>query len=157
MKIKYKQLFLVFTLSLLIISCSDNVFYTKSYSFDDKTWNQSVKPLFKVTIKDTTKKYNFILTLRTTTDYEFSNCWIYLNSITPSKIKAREPFEIKTTNADGSWIGKKTGTIVEHTLFFKQRKFPQKGIYYFSVEQAVIQKNLNEVLDIGLRIEELEN
>lgn len=156
MRIKLNYLIPITFVLLLFVSCSENAFYTKSYSFENNTWNQKIKPLFKVTIEDTSKVYNFILTLRTTTDYEFSNCWIYLNSTTPNKEKAREPFEIKITNVDGSWIGTKSGTIVENNLFFKQRKFPQKGTYVFAIEQAVIQKELAEVLDIGLRIEEVK-
>lgn len=156
MRIKLKHLVPISFVLLLFVSCTENVFYTKSYSFQNNTWDQKIKPLFKVIIDDTSKVYNFILTLRTTTDYEYSNCWIYLNSTTPNKEKAREPFEIKITNPDGSWIGTKSGTIVENSLFFKQRKFPQKGAYFFAVEQAVIQKELGEILDIGLRIEEVK-
>ncbi len=135
-----------------LLSCSEQSFYEKSYSFKGNTWGQKVKPMFKIEITDTSKYYDFILTLRTTTDYAYSNAWIYMNTLTPNKIKAREPFEIKITNPDGTWIGTKSGTIVENLLYFKRRKFPLKGVYYFQMEQAVVQENLNEVLDIGLRL-----
>lgn len=148
--------FIIVFLVGILYSCSEEVFYEKSYSFPNNVWNLTVKPQFKVEIKDTSKLYDFTITLRNTTDYSFNNCWIYLNSTTPSKIKAREPFEIKITNPDGTWIGNKSGTIVENLLRFNRRKFPEKGIYYFQIEQAVIQENLNEVLDIGLRIEEVK-
>ena len=139
----------------LIVSCTEQAYYNKSFSFSKNNWNEKVKPQFKVEIKDTTKTFNFLLTIRPT-DYEFSNCWIYINSTSPNKSKAREPFEIKIANPDGTWIGKKSGTIVENVLIFKQRKFPMKGTYYFTIEQAVIQENLNEVLDIGLRLDEVK-
>jgi gliding motility-associated lipoprotein GldH len=155
MVIKLKSFRFLFAL-VLLASCSDNEFYTKSYSFKNNEWDMNVKPSFKVEITDTTKVYDFVLTLRTTTDYEFSNCWVYLNSKTPDNKKGREPFEIKITNPDGSWIGTKSGTIVENNLFFKKRKFPVKGVYYFKVEQAVIQEKLDEVLDFTLRIKEAE-
>lgn len=115
-----------------------------------------VKPMFKVNIVDTTKLYDFTITLRTSTDYSFNNCWFYLNTKTPNKIKAREPFEMKITNPDGTWIGQKSGTIVENILQFKRRKFPIKGVYYFQLEQAVIQENLEDVLDVGIRVEEVK-
>lgn len=142
-------------LVLLLSACTDEVFYEKSYSFKNNEWDQRVKPTFKVEIKDTSKLYDFVITFRNTTDYSFSNCWIYLNSITPDKQKAREPFEIKITNPDGTWIGNKSGTIVENMLYFRQRKFPLAGTYFFRLEQGVIQESLEDVLDIGLRIEEV--
>ena len=138
-------------------SCTKDAFFVQSFSFKDNCWEQDVKPSFKVKITDTSKIYNFTLSLRTTTDYEFSNCWLYINSKTPQKQKAREPFEIKITKPDGTWIGKKSGTIVENVLIFKKRKFPKKGDYIFTIEQAVIQEKICEVLDIGLQIEEEVN
>ena len=134
-------------------ACTEQPFYEKSYSFKGNEWDQRVKPRFKVEIKDTSQVYDFLITLRNTTDYAYSNCWIYLNSLTPNKLSAREPFEIRITNPDGTWVGNKSGTIVENLLYFKKRKFPIAGTYYFRLEQGVIQESLDEVLDIGLRIE----
>lgn len=128
--------------------------YEKVYAFENEEWTQKVKPLFKVDITDTTKEYDFILTLRTTTDYQFNNLWIFLNTTTPSGQKAREPFEIKITNPDGSWAGKKTGTVVEIPLYFRRRKMPEKGQYKFLIEQGITESKIDQVLDIGLRVEE---
>lgn len=153
---KGKQVHKVLVVCLLVFlfsGCTEEVFYEKSYSFKDNTWSQHVKPMFKVEIKDTTIAYNFTITLRNTTDYGFSNCWIYLNTKTPNKEKAREPFQIHITNPDGTWVGNKSGTIVENRLDFKSRKFPMPGTYYFQLEQGVVEKELGEVLDVGLRIE----
>jgi hypothetical protein len=77
-----------------------------------------------------------------------------MNTKTPNGEKAREPFEIKITNPDGSWIGKKTGTIVENSLNFKRRKLPLKGKYTFILEQGITDSKINQVLDIGLVVTE---
>lgn len=151
---RMRNWFILLVFAAFFASCTEPVFYEKSYSFPKNTWNLKVKPMFKVEIEDTAKLYDFTITFRTTTDYSFNNCWIYLNTRTPNKIKAREPFEIKITNPDGTWAGKKSGTIVENQLAFKRRKFPLKGVYFFEIEQAVVQENLGEVLDVGIRIEE---
>ena len=143
---------LSFLLLFISLGCSSLPTYEKVYVFDKKQWDQTVKPRFTVDITDTSKRYNFTLTLRTTSDYAYSNLWIYLNTLTPDGQKAREPFEIKTTDANGAWIGKKTGTIVEHSIYFKDRKMPKKGKYVFIVEQGITQNTINEVLDIGLEV-----
>ena len=139
---------------LLLISCGKAPLYEKSYSFQQSTWNQKEKPYFKVHIKDTSKLYNFTLSLRVSTDYEFNNIWFYLNSTTPSGLKGREPFEMKITAPDGTWIGKKTGTIVETQIYFKSRKLPEAGDYIFTLEQGVTQKELKNVLDVVFSIDE---
>jgi gliding motility-associated lipoprotein GldH len=152
---RLKHLFFLAAI-LTFSSCQEQAMYEKVYSFEGSTWTQKVKPSFSVEIKDVDKEYDFILTLRTTTDYDFNNLWIFLNTVTPSGSRAREPFEIKISNPDGSWAGKKTGTIVEFPLNFKRRKMPEKGTYTFILEQGITSSSINEVLDIGLRVEEVK-
>ena len=137
-----------------LISCESAPTFEKSYVFENKEWKQDIKPSFTVDIKDASKDYDFVLTLRTTTEYKYSNLWVYMNTKTPNGEKAREPFELKITNPDGSWIGKKTGTIVENSLNFKRRKLPLKGKYTFILEQGITDSKINQVLDIGLVVTE---
>jgi gliding motility-associated lipoprotein GldH len=140
---------------LLFAGCEEAPTYEKTYAFENHEWQQNVKPSFTVDIKDVEKEYDFILTLRTTTEYKYSNLWIYMNTTTPDGQKAREPFEIKITNPDGSWIGKKTGTVVEHSLYFKRRKMPSVGKYVFVLEQGITNSKIDEMLDIGLMVQEV--
>jgi gliding motility-associated lipoprotein GldH len=111
-----------------------------------------VKPVFKVDIQDTSILYDFVVTIRTTTDYAYNNLWVFLSTKPPHGQEVREPYEIKTTYPDGNWIGKKTGTVVEHELIFKRRKVPFKGLYTFTFEQAITQKTVDEVLDISMEV-----
>ncbi len=153
MKTMRKYLFYCLLIGVLY-SCSEQPFYEKVYSFKNNEWSQRVKPSFTIDIKDINIEYNFAITLRTTTDYKFSNLWIYMNTITPDGTKAREPFQIAVTNPDGSWAGIKTGTIVELPLQFNNRRLPKKGKYTFTLEQGITDSKIDEVLDIGLRVTE---
>ncbi len=103
-------------------------------------------------IQDTSILYDFVVTIRTTTDYAYNNLWVFLNTKPPHGQEVREPYEIKTTFPDGNWIGNKTGTVVEHELIFKRRKVPSKGMYIFTFEQAITQKTVDEVLDISMEV-----
>lgn len=76
-----------------------------------------------------------------------------MNSVTPDGLKVREPFQIPITYPDGSWVGAKTGTIVEHPLHFNKRKLVQPGKYVFSLEQGITESIIDEVLDVGFRVE----
>ncbi len=139
-------------LIFILVSCSETPYYEKVYSFDNNEWKQDQKSVFKVNIDDTTSTYRFVLTLRTTTDYDYSNTWLFWTSETPLKEKVREPFELKIANPDGSWIGKSSGTIVENQLTFAERKITIPGEYIFTIEQAVTEQKLKDVLDIGLSV-----
>lgn len=138
----------------ILFGCSSIPVYEKVYVFENNKWDQSVKPQFNVNIVDTSKLYDFTITLRTTTDYMYSNLWIYLNSKTPDKQQSREPFEIKITDTNGEWIGKKTGSIVEHTIYFTKRKLPIKGKYIFTIEQGITESIIDQVLDVGMVVTE---
>lgn len=138
-------------------SCGKTPFYEKSVSFKNKVWTHSLKPRFKVDIKDINQEYNFTILLRTTTDYKYSNLWVFLKTEAPDGTSAREPFEILLANPDGSWVGNKSGTIVETPLYFNKRKLPLKGSYTFTIEQGITSSEVDEVLDISFIVEEVTN
>jgi gliding motility-associated lipoprotein GldH len=138
-----------------MLGCTGSALYEKTFDFNENRWAQNIKPTFSVDIKDTSKTYNFVITLRTTTEYKFSNLWIFLNTTTPEGQKVREPYEIKITNPDGSWSGKKTGTIVETSIYFRNKKMPLPGKYTFVLEQGITESLIDEVIDIGLFVEQV--
>jgi gliding motility-associated lipoprotein GldH len=161
---------------LLLWSCEQPAFYERSYTFKRNTWEQNVKPRFVVDLKELDKEHVFVLTLRTTTDYKYSNLWVFLNTKNPKGETTREPVEIAVTNPDGSWVGKKTGTIVETEVVFIRSKdgqfevFDRPGLpprmlkcsladagkYTFMVEQGITQTAIDEVLDLTLLVEKLK-
>ena len=160
-------------LLLVLWSCEQPALYERSYTFKNNIWAQNVKPRFVVDIKETGKEHVFVMTLRTTTDYKYSNLWVFLNTKNPKGETTREPVEIAVTNADGSWVGKKTGTIVETEVVFIRSKEGQfevfdrpgnpprmlkcsladAGKYTFTVEQGITQMAIDEVLDLTFLVE----
>lgn len=139
-------------LLVFLCSCGEAPLYTKSYSFKNNSWEQDVKPVFKVTIPDTTSFYSIQITIRTTTDYAYNNLWFFIHSKTPRGQVGREPIEMKIANPDGSWIGETSGTVVENTVYFKHRKFPQKGDYLFTFEQGITEQSAKNVMDISYAV-----
>lgn len=152
-----KLILLLIPFSLLIFSCGKTPLYNTSIQFENNEWKQKTRPTFAVYIPDTVNTYDFTLTIRTTIDYKYNNIWLFLNTKTPSNQEVREPYEIKTTFPNGAWVGKKTGTIVEHQLIFKRRKLPSKGKYTFMIEQGVTQKVLGDILDINFNVTTAED
>lgn len=153
MKGRIQPIWILLILSALLGACGKAPHYEKVVSFDNNEWNQKQKPQFEVEIDDTTAVYAFVLTVRTTTEYGFNNLWIFWNTKTPSGEKVREPFELKITNPDGTWVGKNSGTVVENQLHFRNRKIAEKGTYTFTLEQGITEPVIGDVLDVGLSVE----
>ncbi|MFY7991610.1 MAG: gliding motility lipoprotein GldH [Fluviicola sp.] len=139
-------------LALALGACSEQPVYTKSYTFNNNEWPQQVKPVFDVEIPDTTNFYTITIMLRTTTDYGYNNLWFFLHSKTPKGQIGKEPIEIKIAHPDGSWIGEKSGTVVETKVQFAHRKFPQAGKYRFMFEQGITETVIKEVMDISYTV-----
>jgi len=142
----------ILVLLVFLGSCGDAPLYNKSYSFTNNSWDQDVKPVFKVNISDTTASYTAQITIRTTTDYGYNNLWFFIHSKTPGGEVDRIPVEVKIANPDGSWIGETSGTIVENTVYFRDLKFPQKGNYIFTFEQGITEQSAKNVMDISYAV-----
>lgn len=134
--------------------CGESPLYTDTVAFPNNTWTMENKPKFMVTIPDTAKFYSVDVTVRTTTDYPYNNMWFFLHAKTPNGETGREPVEVKIGNPDGSWVGEKSGTIVTTSVHFNHRKFPQKGVYYFTLEQGITEKAIPEVVDITYTVKQ---
>jgi gliding motility-associated lipoprotein GldH len=150
---KARNNFFFLFVAITLLSCSEAPFYEKAYSFDNKEWKQDHRLKFEVDIMDLDKEYDFILSFRTTTDYNYNNLWFFMKTEAPDGSNSREPFEVKVSNPDGSWIGTKTGSIVETPLVFSRRKLPLKGKYKFVIEQGITESKVDEILDVVFTVD----
>jgi len=147
------KILLSLSLIFVLFSCSEAPLYEKAYSFKNQEWKQNEKMKFVVEIKDTSKFYDLTLSVRTTTDFPYSNLWMFMKSTAPNGAVGREPIRMDITNPDGSWIGTKSGSTIETPLYFKRRKFPLKGKYTFVLEQGITDSKVTEILDLILRLD----
>lgn len=152
MKRKTIKYVLFWLLPLSFMSCGEQAYFDSAYSFDDKTWYESDTAVFQVDVMDTLQEYDFVLTLRNTTDYKYSNIWVNIATTAPDQTTSVIAQRINLAAADGSWLGRVSGTVVENRLHYRTNSFPLKGLYEFKINQAVQQDVINEVLDISLRI-----
>ena len=58
---------------------------------------------------------------------------------------------------DGKWLGDNTGKLVEFKgLIASGGRFSTAGKYKFEIQHAMREEELSEVVDIGVRIETIE-
>lgn len=144
---------------LILCSCGEQPFFMESFSFENQTWTEGANPTFKADFNGDTSSYDVVFTLRTTTNYEYNNLWLYLKTQGPecealgkkAAFMGRKPKELKIAKANGEWLGKKSGTFLENKLYYIRSKFC-KGTYTFTLEQGVTMEQLNDVHDVTIEI-----
>lgn len=149
---KSRLLFLMVTTLCLLFACSSDAVFNKTIVFANHTWTQKQFPSFKINIQDTSKTYDFVLNIRTTTDFAYSNLWMFFTIEGPLGKSKKFPFEIITAKPSGEWTGEKSGSMVSFSKLLMHDDFPKIGTYTFRFEQATTQKKLNEVVDLTLDV-----
>ena len=144
--------------TILLGSCSSNTVYNETVDISPEGWYKDEAAAFAVTIEDTVKNYNFYLTVRNTTDYRYSNLFIFLNTILPNNNKTRDTIELVLADYTGKWLGNGWGSVKENNLLLKKNlRFPLKGEYRFFIQQAMRTDTLKGIRSVGLRLETTED
>lgn len=139
---------------LLLQSCQTANLYEKVVAIPKLQWKSDFKPEFTFQIKDTQARYNIYVVLRHNEKYEFNNIWISLTYQQKGQTPVSEQYELPLANNDG-WMGAAMDDLYEHRI----RITPPAGIlfkageYHFIIGQIMREDPLENVLNIGLRIE----
>ena len=156
-----KQLFLLLVpCALILVSCTTIDLYEKSVAIPGHSWKNSYKPSFTFTIKDTSSAYELFLILRHNDKYNYNNIWVAITVQSPGtdSVKTFRADEELATNEKG-WLGSGMDDIYEHRikllkdLVDNEVSIRKPGDYTFTIEQIMRENPLENVLNVGLRIE----
>lgn len=161
MLLKIKKINFYFSLFLFLVSCALYLnscqtidLYEKVVGLPDQEWKSSFKPQFNFIIKDTQSRYDVYVLLRHNEKYEFNNIWISLTYQLKGQPAVTGQYELPLANNDG-WMGTAMDDLYEHRI----RITPPEGIalkageYIFTIGQIMRNDPLENVLNVGLRIE----
>jgi len=141
-------------LVLLLMACDKNKVFEKNTTIYNAKWHALEIIPFDVTITDTITPHNFYINIRNNTDYGFSNLYLFMTTIYPNKEVSKDTIECVIADKNGKWFGKGYGKYRFLRLQLgKNITFPQKGMYTFQLEQAMRTDTLENISDIGIRIE----
>jgi len=150
---KLKSFFKI-TIFGLLISCSDeNIIFNEYVDIENTQLSFKDTIIFQTSILDTINLHNVFLQLRTSTDYKWSNMFIFSEIYFPNNKTRTDTFEVFLMDKNGNWNGDKSGIVAnfKHSLY-KNIKFPIKGDYKFKLIQAMRDTILKEVISVGLKI-----
>ena len=143
---------------LLCAGCSENVVFQSDQEVPGGTWARTWKPTFEFDINDTLTGHDVYLDIRHTGEYPFSNLYTFVSLKGPDGRVSTDTVECTLADPEGRWYGKGTGFVFSdrheaNVLYMFRKRFPRKGRYAFTLEQAMRTETLNGVLDIGVSVE----
>ena len=152
-----RLLFFIFHFSFFIISlssCTTIDLYEKVVSIPNHEWQSSYKPQFKFTIKDTTVPYQLYVVLRHNDKYNLNNLLINLYTQSAGDSTHKIQYELSLANKE-QWLVTAMGDVYEHRILLTPQAvfFRKSGEYTYIIEQVMREDPLQNVLNVGLRIE----
>lgn len=158
MKKQFNRPLIILILSILFFSCTKIDLYEKSVTIPGHAWKNSFQPTFQFTIKDTASPYQLFLVLRHNDKYNYNNIYINLYAKQPGSDSTRKVrFDLRLATNDNGWLASGMDDIYEHRIPLtppgQQFYFKKPGDYAFTVEQIMREDPLENVLNVGLRIE----
>ena len=150
---------LVFSLLLFILffaACDDGRIYEESLKIPEAKWERDQTAKFEFEIEDSLANYAFFLHFRHAGDYPYKNIYLFTRTQSPTGKLALDTAQMILANNQGKWLGKGIGDIYDYQFKFKQGPiFQEKGKYQVEIEQAMREKTLSNVTDIGIGIKKI--
>lgn len=149
-------------LGVFLISCQRNVRFEQYVSLASG-WHKNAPVQFRYKVTDTISKHNLFLFLRNDEKYPYQNIFLITKMEFPDYKVIVDTLEYEMATPSGQWLG--TGfSVKESKLYYKTEvKFPKKGTYIFSVEQADRSvgnvrgvENLQGITEVGFSVEKLK-
>ncbi|MEP7252250.1 MAG: gliding motility lipoprotein GldH [Ginsengibacter sp.] len=153
-----KKFFPIALLTLLSASCIKIDQFEKTAQIPSRQWFYNNAPSFTFQITDTSSLYNLYIVLRHTDSYDYSNIWLRLGSKFPGdSIRYQNINLLLATDAKG-WEGPGTDDIYEVRKNISQGPiaFAKAGDYTFTVSQIMRQNPLDDILNVGIRVEKVD-
>lgn len=151
------MIILLFCTFALLPSCDNNRVFEMNVNLPEHNWSRNNVLVFNVDIADTVSSHNIYVNIRNGGQYQYSNLYIFIKTVSPSGQWIRDTVEVVLADDRGRWLGGGLGDIFALQVLYKQNvRFPYTGLYCFELEQAMRTDELNQVFDIGLRVETIE-
>ena len=146
---------IAFTLTLICFlpSCDSNRIYEENIPVENNVWLKEDIKTFQFEMTDTMSAVDLFFNIRTTTDYPYSNLYIFIYSDYPNGYTDKDTLQFILAESDGKWLGESSGTVVENQkLISSGGRFTSSGTYTFRIEHAMRDEALPEIIDVGFRV-----
>jgi gliding motility-associated lipoprotein GldH len=140
-----------------LASCDTIDLYEKVAPIPAHQWKSAHKPSFTFNIEDTASPYQLFVILRHNNRYSFNNLWITLHTKSPDGTVASAQYELPLATNEKGWLGTGMDDLYEHRIALtplnQKFYFSKPGTYTFTLEHIMREDPLEQVMNVGLRIE----
>lgn len=149
-----KFVFLLLAAMALLWACQNSIVFQEQKAIPAKGWHYQDYLLFEPNIQDTLSLHKLYLDIRNTTDYAYSNLFLFLDIEFPDGRILRDTVECTLADRRGQWTGSGFGHIRFNRFLFRDDVwFPAKGIYKIKIHHGMREDTLQGIADTGIRIE----
>lgn len=140
---------------MALASCDGSIYYDESRSVNEHGWLPQDTLTFDVDVDDTVHLFNFLVEVRNSVEYPYSNTFLFINTTFPDGSVAYDTMECPLADPEGRWLGKRTGRYVDarYRLRGGSARFPMTGHYRFAVTNGMRDSAISGIKDVGLRVE----
>lgn len=134
--------------------CDPNRVFEEYTPIPDQSWAADNSINYEFAVTDTLTPHNFYVNVRNTGAYRYSNLYVFFDIEFPNGKTSRDTIECPLADKTGRWLGSGTGQLKDNQFLIKYNmRFPLTGTYKFGIEQAMRVDPLEEISDVGLRLE----
>lgn len=139
---------------ILLVACQNSVIYQNQKAISPDGWHYTDSVIFNIEIKDTLALHSMYIDVRNTTDYSYSNLFIFLDIEFPDGRILRDTLECVLADRRGQWTGRGFGALRFNRFLFRDDVwFPASGMYVFRLTHGMREETLSGITDAGIRIE----
>ncbi len=148
------KLLSLFAFALLLQACDQDVVFQQQQRLPAEGWHFEDCAQFEAEIRDSLSLHTMYLDVRNTTDYAYSNLYIFLDIEFPDQRVFRDTIAAILADRRGQWTGSGFGHLrAQRFLFRDDVWFPSAGTYRFKICHGMRYDTLNGISDVGIRIE----
>ena len=140
-------------------SCTPLNLYERTIAIPAHRWKSSFMPQFAFVIKDTTARYDLSITLLHRDLYHYNNIWLEITLLSPDGKQYKFKTEKQLGTNESGWLGTGMDDIYEHRISLQKEllenavSLRKQGKYTLVIKQIMREDPLEQVMNIGLRIE----
>ncbi len=144
-------------LILLAASCIKIDQFEKTVKMPSREWFYNNTPAFTFHITDTNTLYNLYIVLRHTDAYNYNNIWLRLGTQFPGDSMKFQNINLTLASDSKGWEGNGMDDIFEVRKNISRGpvSFKKPGDYTFSVSQIMRENPLENILNVGVRVEKV--
>ena len=138
----------------VLTSCFDMPYYSDSMVVDSSGWYSADTLKFNLSIADSSQRFNSQIDINHTGSYPYSNLYLFIDITYPNARHRVDTLECVLADKRGKWYGKGLGDMVNHRIeYLNDIAFPLSGDYEVAITHGMRSDPLDEITDLGLRLE----